>query len=691
MKLNTIKILLTGIFFILLTFPTIAQRSNGLTVQGTVTVEEGSVEGAYIQMYRDGQRLDNYGIGSNGRYKVELNYNHDWTLIFARDDNFPQKIVVNTNVPRDVLQSDPLFPPFPVDINLFTEIPDIDKTFSENTVQKIFYSTDVDNFISDVYYNNAQIKHLIDQAILQSQMIDREADYLATLTKAEREELQKEYDQLLGQAETEYNNEQFLNALDGYKAASKIFPKEQYPKDRIAEINDLLGLLMVAEEMEQALADRLESLLKQGDLQFERKQFEEARSSFQRALSINSNNQHAKNRLDEIDQILNEQLVDQQYDELVTQADNAFDELLYKEAKSGYEQAIALKQNEAYPKERLEEVNNILSRQAENAAQLESYKDAMFQAEVNFEKQFYEEAISFYEKALTFKPGDEVAATKIREIEDLMYELANRTLYDRLIQTADRAFKRDRLEEALADYRQAVDLFPDEEWPNEQISKINEALETERNFARLISQADVAFDEENYRNSKNLYQQALEIKSEDEHATERIAQIDEIFAQQELDEQYAGLIAEADNYFDAEELEQARTRYQEALSVKPGEKYPEDRINEIDGIFEGRAQLDKQYRDAVAAADRLFQAEELAEARGAYENAAGIKPAETYPTEMIQRIDSLIAEQERLLAEQKAAEEAAEQARLEAEAKAIDQQYQQIVDEADRLADENEL
>jgi len=147
MKLNTIKILLTGILFTLLTFTTNAQRSNGLTVQGTVTVEEGSVEGAYIQMYRDGQRMDNYGIGSNGRYKVELNYNHEFTLIFARDDNFSQKIVVNTNVPRNVLQSDPLFPPFPVDINLFTEIPGIDKTFSENTVLKIYYSPDVDNFI----------------------------------------------------------------------------------------------------------------------------------------------------------------------------------------------------------------------------------------------------------------------------------------------------------------------------------------------------------------------------------------------------------------------------------------------------------------------------------------------------------------------------------------------------------------
>jgi tetratricopeptide (TPR) repeat protein len=691
MKLNYIKILLTGILFTFLASTSIAQRSNGLTVQGTLTVEEGSVEGAFIQMYRDGRRLDNYGIGSNGRYKVELNYNHEFTLIFARENNFSQKIVVNTNVPRSVLQSDPLFPPFTVDINLFTEIPGIDKTFSENTVLKIYYSTDVDNFISDVYYNNAQIKHLIDQAILQSQMIDKEADYLTTLTKAERAELQKEYDQLLKQAEEEYNNEQFLNALDGYQAASRIFPKEQYPKDRIAEINDLLGLMMVAGEMQKALAERLQSLLKQGDLQFDREQFEEAKNSYQRALSINSENEQAKNRIQEINQILEQRNIDQHYEKLITQADNAFDELLYKEAKSGYEQAIALKQNEAYPKDRLDEVNAILSSQAENAAQLQSYKDAIFQAEVNFEKQFYEEAISFYEKALTFKPGDEKATSKIKEINDLMYELANRTLYEKLIKTADRAFKREQFEEALADYQQAADLFPEEEWPNEQIAKINEALETQRTFARLISQADVAFDEERYGNSKNFYQQALEIIPEDEHATERIAQIDEILAQQNLEEQYSGLIAEADNYYDSEDLEQAKTKYREALSVKPGEKYPEDRINEIDAIFEERARLEERYRDAVAVADRLFQGEELEQARDAYENAAGIKPSETYPPQMIQRIDSLIAERERLLAEQKAAEVAAEQARLEAEAIAKDQQYQQIVDEADRLVDENEL
>ena len=257
------------------------QRSNGLTIVGTVTVQEGTVDNAVIQMFRDGHRLDNYGIGASGQYKIELNYNHEFTLIFFSSGNFPQKIVVNTKVSSDVLQRNPLFPPFTVNINLFTEIEGIDRTFSENTVLKIYYSESVDNFISDLYYNDAQIKHLIDQAILQSKLIDKESNYLAMLTKAELAELKKEYDQLIKEAEAEYKNEQFLNALDGYQAASQIFPKEQYPRDRIAEINDLLGMLMVANEREKALAERLETLIQQGDGHFDQKEYEEAKNSYQ--------------------------------------------------------------------------------------------------------------------------------------------------------------------------------------------------------------------------------------------------------------------------------------------------------------------------------------------------------------------------------------------------------------------------
>ena len=263
-----------------------AQRSSGLAVEGKISVQEGSVEGAIIQMYRDGTRLDNYGVSADGRYKVELNYNHKYELIFQRDDNFSQKIVVETAVPANILRSDPRFPPFPVDINLFTEIPDIDRSFSEKTVLKIYYNSNVDNFISERYYNDAQIKILIDQAILQAKMVDKEADYLSKLTRAEIAELRREYNQLLEQAGKEYSNEQFLDALDGYKAASTIFPNEQFPKDRIAEINDLLGLIMAASELNKALVERFAKLINEADLFFNQTRFSDARNSYNRALSI---------------------------------------------------------------------------------------------------------------------------------------------------------------------------------------------------------------------------------------------------------------------------------------------------------------------------------------------------------------------------------------------------------------------
>jgi hypothetical protein len=103
-----------SLFLIVLLGQAGAQRSNGLAVEGKISVQEGSVEGAIIQMYQDGRRLDNYGVSADGNYKVELNYNHKFELIFELENNFSQKIVVETDVPKNILQSNPKFPPFPV-------------------------------------------------------------------------------------------------------------------------------------------------------------------------------------------------------------------------------------------------------------------------------------------------------------------------------------------------------------------------------------------------------------------------------------------------------------------------------------------------------------------------------------------------------------------------------------------------
>ncbi len=691
MKKICLKILFVFILLNSVFLQVSAQRSNGLAVEGTVTVQEGVVDGAIIQMYRDGRRLDNYGIGLDGTYKVELNYNHEFVLIFSCPGNFPQKIVVDTKVPRQVLQANPVFPPFPVNIRLFTEIPGIERTFSENTVMKLYYSERVDNFISDLYYNDAQIKHLIDQAILQSQLISREADYLAGLTKAELAELRKEYDQLIKEAENEYRKEEFLKALDGYQAASKVFPKEQYPKDRIAEINDLLGLLMVADEMQQALAERLNELIKQADELFVAKKYQEARNAYSRALSVDTNNLHARQRLDEIAQILKQQQSEQEYAGLIKKADNSFRELLYVDAQNTYREALQLKENEPYPKQRIEEIDKILAQQAQNAERLKSYEQAIFQAEVNFEKQMYEKSISFYESALNHKPGDEVATRRIQEIRDLMNDLANRSMYDKLIKSADRSFQKKQYPEALTEYEQAADLLPKEEYPQNQINRINSiiaeearlaaeaeaaeqarlaALQAEKDsqYASAVSRGDSLFTLTDYDNSRSAYESALKIKPEEAYPQQRIDEIKNILAQLLSARQaYDAAIARADRDFGREAFAEAKSGYTEAQQAKPDEAYPAEQIAKIDSIVEARARLaaeaeaaeqarlaalqaekDSQYASAVSRGDSLFTLTDYDNSRGAYESALKIKPEEAYPQQRIDEINRILDEQDRI-------------------------------------------
>ncbi len=664
-----------------------AQRSNGLAVEGKVTVEEGSVDGAIIQMYEDGRQLDNYGIGSDGNYKVELNYGHKFELIFSLAKNFSQKIVVDTNLPKGVAQTNPSYPPFPVNINLFTEIEGIDKSFSENTVLKIYYSAQVGNFISDLYYNDAQIKKLIDQAILQSQMIDKEADYLSRLTRAELAELRKEYDQLLKEADAEYGNEKFLDALDGYKAANQVFPNEQYPKDRIAEINDLLGMMMVEEEMNKALTDRFNTLIANADQFFNTRKYFESRNSYNRALSIRPTDSHANQRVKEINDILKGQQTEQQYQDLIVRGNNAFNEVLYDEALKIFTEASELKPNEAYPKTKIKEINERQAELAKNTENQKNYDQAIFQAELNYEKQFYDKSLASYENALKYKPGDEKATNRIQEIKDLMNNLANRTLYDKLITSADKFYKKEQLQEALADYQKALELFPNEKHPSERVSLIQQTINAEADFLAAVKNADDAFDAKQYQNSKNLYSQALELKSGDKHSQDRMNEIDGILASMKVDDQYNAIIAEADQLFAEKNLEEAKNKYTEALAIKSKEQYPRDKITEIDNLLKDIAAVEQQYTQAVKRADDLFAKENYKEAKTAYAEAGTIKPAETYPPEMIVKIDDILAEQARLLAE----EQAAEKARQEALANEKDQKYQQIIDEADSLVKQNEL
>jgi len=686
MKIIYQRITIVVLLFCFFSAEIVAQRANGLAVEGKINVQQGSVDGAIIQMFQDGRRMDNYGVGADGNYKVELNYNHKFELIFSRPDNFPQKIVVETAVPQNILQTNPSFPPFPLDINLFAEIPGIDRRFSENTVLKIYYSPNVDNFISELYYNDAQIAKLIEQAVLQSQLIGKEADYLSKLTRAELAELRKEYNQLLEQAGKEYSDEKFLAALDGFKAASKIFPNEQFPKDRIAEINDLLGLMMVSAELDKALAERYTALIEEADGLFNVKEYTDARNSYNRALSIKPNEAYPNAQIQLINDLLKQQQGEEQYNELIAVADNSFKQLLYNDALTKYQEALQIKNNEVYPKNKIEEINTILAKQTKDAEKQENYKQAMLQGEAMFEKQFYDKSIASFETALKLQPGDEPATQRIADVKAIMTAISNKMQFDELVKSADKFFKKQQLDEALSDYSKAADLISTNDYVNKQIDRIIAAQNLDEQYNAAIAQADENFAIKNYEDSKVAYAAATALKPKEKYPKDKIAEINGILQQlAKTDADYQKAIAKADGLFQQKDYEKAKTAFADAGILKPAETYPPEMVGKIDVLLAEQAQIaaeseaerlrleqeaaaaeaarlaaiqaekDKNYSEAIAKADNLFDTKEYDNARNEYRVALNVKPEETYPQNRIDEIGTLMAQ---LSAAQKAYEDA---------------------------------
>ena len=92
-----------------------------------------------------------------------------------------------------------------------------------------------------------------------------------------------------------------------------------------------------------------------------------------------------------------------------------------------------------------------------------------------------------------------------------------------------------------------------------------------------------------YQQAKDLYEMALTIKPDDEYPKQKLADIDQqliLLAEQEkVNSQYQDLISEGDSLFDNQQYDLALKKYIEAQTVKSSENYPQQRIDEINSLI----------------------------------------------------------------------------------------------------------
>ena len=351
-------------------------------------------------------------------------------------------------------------------------------------------------------------------------------------------------------------------------------------------------------------------------------------------------------------------VIDSVYLAILAKAQGYYLNEKYAEALTEYEKAAKKNPDDARLNETIEKVKSLIAKQKKA---VEDYQRTILSADNYFKAKEYLDAKNAYQLALDLKPDDPYAKDRLKQTMELIRsQKAQNTLYDMAIASAEKFYQAKDYEKAKVEFEKAKKILPNDKYANERINEIIKILvdkaSADEMYATAIASADKFFNEKKYQGALKEYQNAAVYKPEEKYPKERIAEVTELIkAMKARDEAYNKAIAAADQLFNATSYANARKEYQNALLIKPEESYPSGRIKEIDNILAGKQKITEDYTRLVDIGDSLYIEKKYIAAKANYQQALKLKPAESYPKEMISKADNMIAGQ---AASEQAAEEA---------------------------------
>jgi len=456
------------------------------------------------------------------------------------------------------------------------------------------------------------------------------------------------YKKAIADADDFFNSKDYINSIKEYENASNIKPEEQYPKQKIQEVNDLIAKIE-ADELNYNLS------VQKGEQYLTQKEYFLSKDEFEKANKLKPDEQYPKDKLAELSVVLKgQQDIQDSYDNTIAQADAYVESKEYDNAIAEYEKALVYIPGAKYAKDKIDEVNLKKVNKLEKDKQ---YEKLIVKADKLFEKLDYEGAKIEFENAANLKPNESYPPEKIDIINAMLSEQnAQQNSYQQFIDAGDKFFSESKYDLAKIEYQNALEIKPDEKYPIAKIDEINKILEnkvfTMNLYSQTIASADLLMAEGKYFKATQEYEKASSMQPTNQYPKEKIFEINKLITEQKaVDEQYNKAVADADNHYKQRYYDQALTRYQDATLLKPDEKHTQDRIIEITALLAGMAKDNQSYTDAVSEADGFFALKNYEEAKLSYMKASNIKSKEQYPKDKIEEIEQLISNQKAIQAE----------------------------------------
>lgn len=535
-----------------------------LAVFGTVKKEDNNrkMEGVRVVVYQDGVEFDAIMTDSKGSYEFDLPLRHSYTFSFEYAEHSNKRIEVDASgIPMDVKGTRNM----DLDMSLMPLPAGFDAAIFEDPYGRGEYSADQNTVIFDSNYT-----------VRMRNKVNAELARLERMAGQEEEQRTK-FDEFVEKGDRSKSGREWQKAVDFYDSALDLFPDEA---DVIKKRDE------AQRELEAALADNSE--------------------------------------------------IDEEYNELVEDGDIYFEREQWDRAIDKFAEASSLKPNEAYPKTRMEEAQTrqaeLAAAQADLIAKTIEYEALIDEANLLFRDDNYAEALVKYEAAGEVLPAERFwqqraeacrermaeadsgdSGRRNREAEEAEREAAaalereQRENYNRINDEADELFRNNDYAGAIEQYREASSLFPDERYPKQRIAEAEKRMaRAEQAAVDESRRADTADDDRNTDPARvdESELDAADAAADAQRAAREAAEAAARSEAEQTEAEYDAAIAAADAAFDAQQWSQADRYYDEALALKPDDRYAKSRKDRVARAADA-AQDDDDQRSGGPSQDEL--------------------------------------------------------------------------------------
>ena len=561
-------------------------QSDILDIQGNIkdSFSMKKLESVQVTVYQNGKQYDSFTTTSSGKYSLELPLGFDYKIQFSKLDFVAKTIEFRTkDIPEEDMRGG-------FQMSMDMSIFEMQEGFNTSILDKPIGIASFDPQRNSIEFDFAYTEQI-------QQEIEEEFERLEKLAE-NMEKMLKEFDELVAKGDQKMGEEKYEDAIAKFEAALDIFPDKEPAPEKLAEAKKKL-------DEQNALANReaeYQRLIASGNNRIKTEDYKEAKSDFEAARDLKPEEREPKDKLAEIEKLLEALELREQYDELVAAGDGFFKEGSYEKAIGKYETALDFMPKESYPRDQIAEARKRLDNaEAEAAAAAErerKYQEAIALGQKNIDSDELKTALRNFEEARTIKPEESLPKDKIDEINRLIKE------------------------------REAAALAADKE-----AAANAEQERIDKEYQAFLDKANEDFDADNLDSAKENYQAALGVKPNEKFPQSRLEKIEQILRdrqsneeaeaanaeREKVDNEYQALIDKANVAFDKDQLEDARADYEAALKIKSNEKYPKSRIARIDELLAERAALaendaeeaerlkreeERRAAEALAAADR---------------------------------------------------------------------------------------